>query len=146
MPRIDHKRCPESMGDCRDCTPTIWSLLDYSVSQAQSAGLNVLLVISAAPTWANGNPDPSCSSIGNNNPCGSGQFSNGYAPFYGDDLRDLSYSLTAHFGSSVQAVEAWNEPNSAAQFNVDNMPGIDWWAEIFAMRWPSIVILRIAPF
>lgn len=104
-----------------------WSGLDYPVSYANSHGINVLLVISDAPMWANGNPYSDCFSHGGAN-CVHGGAPEGYVNLNADDLRDLSYNMAVHFGSSVQAYEAWNEPNQANEFNVDNVPGGNYWA------------------
>ena len=75
-----------------------WGTLDGAVADANAAGLDPLLTVSLAPSWAEGPNRPGSAAPGTWKPD---------ADAYGDFAR----ALATRYGSQVRYYQAWNEPN-----------------------------------
>ena len=89
---------------------TNWmSELDYAISHAEAAGLDVLVPLTAAvPYWASTDPAKYTDSTGQHwNPA--------YPPTSNADYADWARRMAAHFSAmGVKSFEIWNEPNHKA--------------------------------
>jgi hypothetical protein len=81
------------MQPCADCAID-WSRLDAIVDGATPRGLRVVLILDAAPPWANG-----------------GHNEGRWFPTSDAAWRSIVDAAVAHFGPKVAGYEVWNEPN-----------------------------------
>ncbi|MEV4352655.1 hypothetical protein AB0J83_50030 [Actinoplanes sp. NPDC049596] len=79
--------------DCQTCAPN-FAHLDPVVDAAAARGIRVLLILTYAPPWANGNHD-----------------NDHWFPVRDADWSAIVNATVAHFKGKVQAYEVWNEPN-----------------------------------
>ena len=68
-------------------------LIDAYVNRSVAAGIDVLMVVTNAPSWANGSSDPHV------------------APINNADFTDYLAFLINRYNGKVNAYEIWNEPN-----------------------------------
>jgi hypothetical protein len=68
-------------------------LIDAFVNRAATGGLDVLMIATNAPQWANGSTDPHVAPLNNN------------------DYADYLQFLITRYSGKVSAFEIWNEPN-----------------------------------
>jgi hypothetical protein len=81
------------MQPCAGCAID-WSKLDTIVDGAAARGLRVVLILDAAPPWANGGHD-------------EGR----WFPTSDSTWQSIVDATVAHFGATVAGYEVWNEPN-----------------------------------
>jgi len=101
------RRTPDLPAIYASTTPN-WSSLDWTMQQAQTAGLHPLVVISRTPPWLRLS----------SNPCAAGVDPSHAPPTDASRWGELAASFVAHLDSKfpglVQDFEIWNEPDLPA--------------------------------
>ncbi len=98
----------------------LWAELDYIVNDVHDAGMNMLLSIVRAPTWAT--PD------GKNGMPSREHFST-FANFMG--------AMATRYRGKVQAYQIWNEPNLAVE-NAGRVANADYYVDLLAVTYDAI--------